>query len=97
MGMKFCAKTLLLSLFWATASMAGRSQDTAWLHAEGTQIQNGLGQEVLLKGMGLGGWMVQEGYMLQTQSFANPQHEIKTAIESLIGAEATQVLSLIHI
>ena len=91
MGMKFCAKTLLLSLFWATASMAGRSQDTAWLHAQGTQIQNGLGQEVLLKGMGLGGWMVQEGYMLQTQSFANPQHEIKTAIESLIGAEATQV------
>ena len=76
MGMKFCAKTLLLSLFWATVSMAGRSQDTAWLHAQGTQIQNGLGQEVLLRGMGLGGWMVQEGYMLQTQSFANPQHEI---------------------
>ena len=75
---------------WAWTCTAVWAQDAVWLQAQGTQIQNGLGQEVLLRGMGLGGWMVQEGYMLQTQAFANPQHEIKAAVESLIGTEATQ-------
>ena len=42
---------------------------------------------ILLRGMGLGGWMVQEGYMLQTANFANPQHKIKAAIQDLIGKE----------
>ena len=75
---------------WLWACTAVWAQDAVWLQAQGTQIQNGLGQEVLLRGMGLGGWMVQEGYMLQTQAFANPQHEIKAAVETLIGTEATQ-------
>lgn len=64
-----------------------RAQD--FLTANGNTIVNGQGAPVLLRGMGLGGWMVQEGYMLQTSSFANAQHEIQAAIEGLIGAEAT--------
>ena len=64
-----------------------RAQD--FLTANGNTIVNGQGDPVLLRGMGLGGWMVQEGYMLQTSSFANAQHEIQAAIEGLIGAEAT--------
>ena len=35
--------------------------------------------------------MVQEGYMLQTASFASPQHEIKETITELIGEEATSL------
>lgn len=77
-------------MVWLWACTGAWAQDAAWLQAQGPQIQNGLGQDVLLRGIGLGGWMVQEGYMLQTQSFANPQHEIKAEIESLIGPEATQ-------
>jgi hypothetical protein len=34
--------------------------------------------------------MVQEGYMLQTQSFASPQYQIKTRIENLIGSADTE-------
>lgn len=33
--------------------------------------------------------MVQEGYMLQTAGFANPQHEIRATIEELIGETNT--------
>jgi aryl-phospho-beta-D-glucosidase BglC (GH1 family) len=40
--------------------------------------------------MGLGGWMVQEGYMLQTAGFANPQHEIRATIQDLIGEASTE-------
>lgn len=59
------------------------------LTTQGTQIVDGNGQPVLLRGMGLGGWMLQEGYMLKTAGFANAQHEIRDHIEALIGTEAT--------
>ena len=61
----------------------------SFLKVEGKKIVDESGQEVILKGMGLGGWMVQEGYMLKTAGFANPQHEIRSKIEELIGKEAS--------
>lgn len=51
---------------------------------------DGNGTEVILRGMGLGGWMLQEGYMMQSGSFANTQHELKAKIESLIGTSNTE-------
>ncbi|MBN1599786.1 MAG: carbohydrate-binding protein [Bacteroidales bacterium] len=65
------------------------SYSQGYLHAEGISIVDGEGEEILLRGMGLGGWMLQEGYMLETSSFANAQHEIREAIEDLIGEENT--------
>ncbi len=59
------------------------------LSTEGPLIVNEAGEGVLLRGMGLGGWMLQEGYMLQTAGFANAQFEIRNKIEQLIGEEAT--------
>jgi len=70
-------------------NLAGRAQ-TGYLHASGKKIVNGNGEEVILRGMGLGGWMLQEGYMLETSDFAGPQHEIKKKIEELVGTEATE-------
>lgn len=61
-----------------------------FLKTDGKAIVDENGNNVLLRGMGLGGWMVQEGYMLQTAAFANPQHKIREKIEELIGAEDTQ-------
>ncbi|MBP7506579.1 MAG: carbohydrate-binding protein [Prolixibacteraceae bacterium] len=63
---------------------------TGFLHADGKKIVNGAGEEVLLRGMGLGGWMLQEGYMLETADFAGTQHEIKATIENLIGKEGME-------
>ncbi len=61
-----------------------------FLHRENTKIVNGSGQEVLLKGLGLGGWLLQEGYMLQTSGFANAQWEIKAKILDLVGEANTE-------
>jgi hypothetical protein len=61
----------------------------SFLKAEGKKIVNESGDEVILKGMGLGGWMLQEGYMLKTADFANSQHEIRSKIQELIGEDAT--------
>jgi len=68
-----------------TFSLSSFSQ--GFLHRKGQNIVDGNEQNVLLRGLGLGGWMVQEGYMLQTGSFAGPQHVIKQKITDLIGAK----------
>ena len=69
----------------APLSVAGQHR----LSTDGPLIVNEAGDAVLLRGMGLGGWMLQEGYMLQTAGFANAQFEIRNKIEQLIGEEAT--------
>jgi len=61
------------------------------LSTNGRAIVNENQDTILLRGMGLGGWMVQEGYMLQTASFASPQHEIRATIQDLIGEADTEV------
>jgi len=50
------------------------------LSADNQKIVNDKNEEVLLRGIGLGGWMLQEGYMLETGSFAGTQHEIRAKI-----------------
>jgi endoglucanase len=44
----------------------------------------------VLRDLGIGAWMVQEGYMLKTGCFAGLQHIIKQKINDLIGAENTK-------
>jgi endoglucanase len=76
--------TLLSLLFSIVFSGQG------FLHRENQKIVDGKGKNVILRGLGLGGWMVQEGYMLQTQSFASPQYMIKQKIQDLIGEDNTK-------
>ena len=60
-----------------------------FLKANGKQIVNEKGGKVILRGMGLGGWMLQEGYMLQLENIANQQWYIREKIQELIGPERT--------
>ena len=60
----------------------------SFLRADGQRIVNEKGQEILLRGMGLGGWMLQEGYMLKVNGDGR-QHIIKKNIEKLIGPAKT--------
>lgn len=77
-----------LLLFFLIATSTSFAQ--GFLHQEGQKIVNGNGQNVLLRGLGLGGWMVQEGYMLKTADFAGTQFKIKQEIVDLIGEEKTE-------
>jgi len=56
-----------------------------FLKADGIKIVNGKGENVLLRGIGLGGWMLQEPYMFQLSEAAGTQTEIKAKITELIG------------
>ncbi len=59
------------------------------LKVSGTKIVNDKGENIVLRGMGLGGWMLQEGYMLRLHG-TNPQFSIRNRIEKLVGPEQTQ-------
>jgi endoglucanase len=60
-----------------------------FLKVDGQEIVNGNGEKVLLRGIGLGGWMLQEPYMLQLSKVAGTQTEIIAKITDLIGTENT--------
>lgn len=55
-----------------------------FLKAGGQKIVNEKGENVLLRGIGLGGWMLQEGYMLGFKN-GGQQHVIRQRFGSLIN------------
>lgn len=57
-----------------------------FLTVSGKYIVDGSGNEIILRGMGLGGWMLPEGYMFQMSAFANAPWEIKAKVTELVGA-----------
>jgi hypothetical protein len=60
-----------------------------FLKTDGQQIVNAKGEKVILRGIGLGGWMLQEGYMLRVHGIGQQQHVIRGKIEELVGKEKT--------
>jgi len=75
----------ILLLLCACVPTAARAQAPGFLRAEGTRIVDGDGRPVLLRGMGLGGWMLKEGYMLELPQFGT-QRVMHARIAELIGA-----------
>lgn len=73
---------VFLVLYWCSYSQG-------FLKRDGKRIVNAQGREVLLRGMGLGGWMLQEPYMLQLSGAASRQGDIRRKIQAAIGAERT--------
>ncbi len=76
-------RIILFTIFITSAITA-----QGFLRAEGAEIVNDDGP-VLLRGIGLGGWLVPEGYMLNSTAVANSPTEIKNAIIDLIGETET--------
>ncbi|SDT90904.1 Por secretion system C-terminal sorting domain-containing protein [Polaribacter sp. Hel1_33_78] len=65
------------------------SANSQGLRTLGKKIVNLNSEEVLLKGVGLGGWMLQEGYMMNSSGAADTQHEFIQKLTTLIGADKT--------
>ncbi|MEA4850667.1 MAG: cellulase family glycosylhydrolase, partial [Paludibacter sp.] len=62
---------------------------TAYVRASGKQIVDKNGANLILRSIGTGNWMLQEGYMMQTSDVAGTQHEFKKKLTDLIGTEKT--------
>jgi len=81
-------------LTWLCCALAyglasGAHASAGFLRAQGKFIGNDTGL-VQLRGLGLGGWMLQEGYMIGTAGFAGTQHEVRSRLESVVGSARTE-------
>jgi endoglucanase len=75
-------------IIFLLAGITARGQ--AFLKTKGTAIIDGQGNEVIWQGVGLGGWMLQEPYMLKLSGTAMAQHEIRKKVTALVGEKRTQ-------
>ncbi len=78
---------LFLSLFFVFTNQITNAQ--GFLHRNGKYIYDGSNNEVILRGIGTGNWMLQEGYMMQTSDIAGTQHEFRAKLVSTIGEAKT--------
>ncbi|WP_158829263.1 cellulase family glycosylhydrolase [Mucilaginibacter lacusdianchii] len=74
----------LAAVFSLTAANAVYSQ--GFLKASGRLITDAKGNKVILRGMGLGGWMLQEGYMFRVSNIGQ-QYKIQARIAEVAGDE----------
>lgn len=59
-----------------------------FVHRSGTELVDGGDRPLLLRGMGIGNWMLPEGYMWKFGPGAESPREIEALTERLLGAEA---------
>jgi endoglucanase len=80
----------ILSLVVGLAASRGFADDKStltFLHTHGNDIVNEAGQPVLLRGVGLGNWMLPEGYMWHFGEFGDRPRHIEKIVSDLIGDE----------
>lgn len=81
---------LLTSVFSLISLLAGMNLFAqGFMHAEGSKIIGNDGNEILLRGIGTGNWMIQEGYMMKWGDVAGTQHEFRERLVSTIGESKT--------
>lgn len=86
MSKKYILIKIGILLFASVITFAVHAQ--GFLKAKGKLIVNEKGEKVILRGMGLGGWMLQEGYMFKLSNLGQ-QYRIKAKIKELVGEERT--------
>jgi hypothetical protein len=68
-----------------------RALTGGFLRASGKQLVDGQGNNVLLRGMGIGNWMIQEPYMMDVSGIVDTQQQLKAKIAALVGANNMQL------
>jgi endoglucanase len=74
-----CLSSLIASLFLCSAPAAG------FLHTQGENIVDEHGQKIMLRGVGLGNWMLPEGYMWRFGDQGDRPRKIEKIVTDLIG------------
>ncbi len=90
----FCIMKKLINSFIAGCFLISGISSThaqGFLHAEGKLIFDGYGNEVLLRGIGTGNWLLNEGYMMKSADFAGTHTQYRTKLEETIGEANTEI------
>ncbi len=81
----FWGGSIFLIALFTPATVFGQG----FLRTEGQRIVDAAGNNVLLKGIGTGNWMLQEGYMMKSSDIAGTQHEFREKLIETIGEDRT--------
>ncbi len=76
----------ILFLFYLPAQQVGKSA-LSFLHTSGQDMVNEAGKKVFLKGVGLGNWLLPEGYMWKFGAGGDRPRKIEKLVAYLIGQE----------
>ncbi|HAZ02687.1 MAG TPA: glycoside hydrolase [Marinilabiliales bacterium] len=82
---------LLLILVAAGCLHQQRVQKMSFLHTQGQDIVDEQGNKVYLKGVGLGNWLLPEGYMWKFGSGGDRPRKIEKIVNDLIGEEQAAI------
>jgi len=90
--MRSTVKPILISLtllfFFSCQEKPGPSP---FLHTQGQDIVDGKGNKIMLRGVGLGNWLLPEGYMWKFGPAGDRPRTIEKMVSELIGEEEAEV------
>jgi endoglucanase len=80
---------LILAIASSCFSSAQSKQENglSFLHTSGQDIVNASGKKIYLKGVGLGNWLLPEGYMWKFGGMGDRPRKIEKVVTDLIGQE----------
>jgi len=84
---RHCLRPLLVFLCGLILVFTTNADDLSFLRTRGHDIVDDEGQKVLLRGVGLGNWMLPEGYMWKFGDRADRPRRIEKLVSDLIGPE----------
>lgn len=61
---------------------------TGFVHRDGTRILGASGEPTFRRGMGLGGWLLPEGYMWRWEAPAHSPRAMEAAVARMLGSDA---------
>ncbi len=75
------------ALFFLLETSAAYSQ---YVHTQGTEIVDGAGKPLLIRGISIGNWFVLEGYFWRFAGQSQAQTELETVFTDLLGPTHAQ-------
>ncbi len=80
-----CYALALGLLVWLSSAAVAQSR---FVHTSGTQLIDGKGHPLMLRGTNLGNWLLREGYMFHFEGGPQSAREIDALVNELLGPEA---------
>jgi len=71
-------------------SLTRKNEVKGFVRASGKKLVNGAGEELILRGVGFGSWLLPEGYMWRFPKEGDRPRRIEAMIESLVGKEKAE-------
>ena len=80
---------IMITIYFCNAQSM-QKKDLSFLHTSGQDIVNESGEKIFLKGVGLGNWLLPEGYMWKFGKNGDRPRKIEQVVQDLIGKEKAE-------